>query len=255
MEVLIGLLIGFAIGSTGVGGGAFTAPALVLILRFPPRAAIATALVFAAVVKIGAAGIYLWRKQVNFRVLGYLLAGGIPGAVLGAVLLAEFATGKPGDRLVAVVGALIMISAGSSLFRGTKLKPQAHPQLMLVPFLSLPIGVETGFSSAGAGALGSVLLLSLTNLAPATVVGTDLWFGLAVSATGAAVHAFGGNCNWASLAVLLPSGLVGAILGARFAQVMPSQMLRRALLLWATLVGFLLIYKSLSTGINLASTL
>jgi len=70
MQIVIGLVIGVAIGSTGVGGGTLTAPALILLLGYSPRIAVATALLYSAVVKIGAAVVYLSRQQVNFRVLG-----------------------------------------------------------------------------------------------------------------------------------------------------------------------------------------
>ena len=36
--------------------------------------------------------------------------------------------------------------------------------------------MESGFSSAGAGALGTILLLNYSEMSPAQVVGTDLLF-------------------------------------------------------------------------------
>lgn len=245
MEVLIGLIIGFAIGATGVGGGTLTAPALILILRFSPRMAIATALVFSAVVKIGAAVIYLWRKQVNFRVLGYLLAGGLPGVLLGAVLFNRFNVRRSDGWIIAVIGVLVMVSAGSSLLRFYDAERRTRLRLPLLPFFGLPIGFETGFSSAGAGALGSVVLLNISTLTPAAVVGTDLLFGMITSAAGGAVHIVAGNCDWTSLAILVPAGFAGAIAGVRFAHALPAHKLRRILLLWAGCVGSLLVYKGL----------
>ena len=53
-----------------------------------------------------------------------------------------------------------------------------------------PVGAEVGFSSAGAGALGSAALLSLTPLAPAQIVGTDIAFGFLVSLIGSGAHWF-----------------------------------------------------------------
>jgi len=57
-----------------------------------------------------------------------------------------------------------------------------------LPWLALPIGVEYGFSSAGAGALGSVLLLNYSEMTAPEVVGTDLIFGLVLAAIGGAFH-------------------------------------------------------------------
>ena len=53
-----------------------------------------------------------------------------------------------------------------------------------LPLIGLGIGTEVGFSSAGAGALGSLALLNLTKLTPARVIGTDMLFGLILSLVG-----------------------------------------------------------------------
>ena len=59
---------------------------------------------------------------------------------------------------------------------------------MVMGALAVPIGFEVGFSSAGEGALGSLLLMSFAPLAPVQVVGTDLVFGLALSSVGGGLH-------------------------------------------------------------------
>lgn len=52
MHILIGFLIGLAVGLTGIGGGSFTVPALVLIAGLPAAPAVGTAFVFAAVLQL-----------------------------------------------------------------------------------------------------------------------------------------------------------------------------------------------------------
>ena len=49
-----------------------------------------------------------------------------------------------------------------------------------LPPIAALIGGEVGFSSAGAGALGALVLLNLTTLTAAQVVGTDVVFGFTV---------------------------------------------------------------------------
>src|SRR6478609_7246411 len=87
MEVLLGFVIALAIGLTGVGGGVITAPALILFLGMPPVEAVTTSLIFAACIKLLIAPTYLFRKQVDFRILALLLAGGLPGVVAGSYFL------------------------------------------------------------------------------------------------------------------------------------------------------------------------
>src|SRR5689334_4749526 len=88
--VLLGFIIAFAIGLTGVGAGSVTAPALMILLGVPAAPAVGTALIFGAVTKFVAAPSYLWRRQVNFRVLSWMLLGGLPGAVIGSLFLERF---------------------------------------------------------------------------------------------------------------------------------------------------------------------
>jgi uncharacterized membrane protein YfcA len=244
MEILIGLLIGFAIGTTGVGGGTLTAPALILILGFTPRTSVATALIFSATVKLSAVAIYAWKSQVKYRVLTYLLLGGVSGAVVGSLVIEHFRSGRSEAWVLLIVGLTITASAIAGLVVRPKVQRNAeHKSSFLLP-PAFAIGIETGFSSAGAGALGSLLLLNFTNLSPAAVVGTDLSFGLITSASGGIVHAFAGGCNWTVLANLVPAGMVGTFAGAMVSHRLPSRALRVAILICAALVGILLCLRS-----------
>src|SRR5438046_10579101 len=93
----------------------------------------------------------------------------------------------------------------------------------LLTWLMFPVGAEVGFSSAGAGALGSAALLSLTTLAPAQVVGTDMVFGLLTSVVGGGFHLSAGHFQGAMLMKLIISGVTGAIAGATPHRMVTSQ--------------------------------
>jgi uncharacterized membrane protein YfcA len=194
MDLIIGIVIGFAIGATGIGGGTLMAPALVFALGFSPRAAVATALVFSSFVKVLASGIYLWQRKVDAKVLAYLVCGGVPGAVVGAIVL-EGSKSKTSEPWVLVtLGIIVVVSAGLSLFHFAMSNERPKSRLYLVPLFSFMIGSETGFSSAGAGALGTVMLFNLTTLAPSVIVGTDLVFGLIISTLAGSIHI--GSCAY-----------------------------------------------------------
>jgi uncharacterized membrane protein YfcA len=57
MAFLLGFLIAFAIGVTGVGAGTVTAPLLILALGLPPEVAVGTALLFGFLVKVPAGAV------------------------------------------------------------------------------------------------------------------------------------------------------------------------------------------------------
>jgi hypothetical protein len=113
-----------------------------------------------------------------------------------------------------------------------------------LPLIALGIGSEVGFSSAGAGALGSVALLNLTPLAPAQVVGTDVMFGLALSLIGGGFHLFQGHYQSAILIRLIIGGIVGALIGANLLSVLPSRPLRLALSAWLACMGAQLCWQA-----------
>ena len=94
------------------------------------------------------------------------------------------------------------------------------------PRSALPIGIEVGFSSAGAGALGALCLMNMTTMAPAAVVGTDLSFGLVLSTVGGGIHAAMGDLNIPVLVKLLIGGAAGALAGGLLASRLPSKKLR-----------------------------
>src|SRR5205823_9969631 len=54
-----------------------------------------TSLMFAALVKLLVVPVYLYRRLVNYRVLGLMLLGGLPGVVAGGLYLRHLhSTGK-----------------------------------------------------------------------------------------------------------------------------------------------------------------
>jgi uncharacterized protein len=176
---------------------------------------------------------------VNLRILLLLLAGGIPGVIFGALLLNRLKHSAYNGVLYAALGTLIVASALFHLYRVFRPKPQPsnHDRSRLLPWFALPIGAEVGFSSAGAGALGSLLLLGLTPLAAAEVVGTDLCFGLGLSFVGGIIQIGAGNYDPALLWKLVVGGLIGAFTGSLLAGRIAPRPLRVGLLLALVILG------------------
>lgn len=237
MTYLLGFIIAVAIGLTGVGAGTLTTPLLILALGLPARIAVGTSLIFGAVVKIITSPVYMARRQVDWRTLGFMLAGGVPGVLAGVFLL----KGIDGKAITGVIGLTIVVVAIFNLFRPTA--EYRHDRTKWLTLVALPIGTEVGFSSAGAGALGALSLLSMTKLSAAAVVGTDLVFGLVLSLIGGGVNAGMGNLNGLVLLQLLTGGVPGAIFGAFLAGRVPSKQLRMGLSGAMALLGANLFYK------------
>jgi uncharacterized protein len=248
MAILLGFLIAIAIGVTGVGGGILTAPILILFLGVPPVEAVTVSLLFAAAVKLLIAPAYLWRGQVDFRILGKLLIGGLPGVLLGSVILQRLSAARQSGIVSAVLGLTILGAAAVNLYRvwrGTAHAAGKRDGGRWLPFLAFPIGAEVGFSSAGAGALGTIALMSLTTLTAAQVVATDVCFGLVLSLIGGGFHWAYAHSTPAILWPLLAGGMVGGIAGVYLSGLVPPRPLRAVVCLWLMVIGVQLCWKGI----------
>src|SRR6202161_2642663 len=243
MHLLLGFLIALAVGLTGIGGGSFTVPALLLIVGLPAGEAVGTAFVFAGVLRLIAAPFYLFRRNVNSRYFRLMLTGAVPGLILGIVALRGLARSGNSPVVVLVLGLLLTVTAGLSFVPKAQNPNFVVKNSRWLPWLAFPIGVESGFSSAGAGALGTVLLLNYSEMAPAQVVGTDIVFGLVLAAIGSAVHWTFGSISAPILLQLLAGGVPGVVLGCLLARKVPAQKLKAVVAAVALIAGLQLVWS------------
>jgi uncharacterized membrane protein YfcA len=246
---LLGLLIATAIGLTGVGGGTITTPLLILVLRMKGAVAVGTALTFAAIVKFLIAPMYLFRRQVDFKILAWMCLGGVPGVIAGGLFLNKLSKQVDQRMLYIILGVTIVVAAALNIYRLVRFKGSSgtgdHPRWLAA--LMLPVGAEVGFSSAGSGALGSLSLLGLTRLSAAKVVGTDICFGLVLSILGSGIQIFAGNYNGRVLEFLLLGGVVGSFAGGMLALRIPSRPLKWGLAIWLAALGIQLFVRGIGS--------
>jgi len=243
MQVLIGFVIALLVGLTGIGGGSFTTPALVLIAGLSGAEAVGTALVFSTIVRLTAAPFYIAGKHVHVRYLTLMLLGAVPGLLGGTYLLASFSSRRWNPLVLILIGAILIASSAFTLiFRNVRSHQEVPAWL---PWLTLPIGVETGFSSAGAGALGTIVLLNCSDMPAAKVVGTDLVFGIVLAATGSVLHFGLGSISATALKALLLGGVPGVLLGCALAPRVPSRKLRPFIVALTFLLGLQLIWSGM----------
>jgi uncharacterized membrane protein YfcA len=247
MNFLVGFLIAMAVGLTGIGGGSFTVPALVLLAGLGAGEAVGTAFLFAGVLRLIAAPFYLLKKQIHARYLWLLLRGAVPGLLVGtwALRLLNRDAGNP--LVILLLGVLLAASSSVTFIRRVQNHAFAGKNHRWLPWLALPIGVESGFSSAGAGALGTVLLLNYSEMTPAQVVGTDLLFGLVLAAIGSAFHWTFGSISLPILFQLLLGGVPGVVLGCLLARRVPANKLKTAVAMVAIFAGLQLVWSGSRT--------
>jgi len=247
MNLLIGFLIAAAVGLTGIGGGSFTVPALVLLAGLTAGEAVGTAFLFAAVLRLIAAPFYLLRKQIHSRYLWLLLQGAVPGLLLGTWALRWLNRDAGNPVVILVLGVLLAASSSVTFIRRVQNHAFAGKNHRWLPWLALPIGMESGFSSAGAGALGTVLLLNYSEMTPAQVVGTDLLFGLVLALIGTAFHWSFGSISMPILFQLLLGGIPGVVFGCLLARKVPANKLKTAVAMVAIFAGLQLVWTGSRT--------
>lgn len=242
MHSLVGFIIALAVGLTGIGGGSFTVPALVLLVGLTAGEAVGTAFLFAGVLRLIAAPFYLLGKKFHSRYLRLLLQGAIPGLLLGIWLLHYLSRDAGNPIVILLLGLLLAASSSITFIRRAQNHSFAGKNSRWLPWLALPIGMESGFSSAGAGALGTVLLLNYSEMTPSQVVGTDLVFGLVLAVIGSAFHWTFGSINDSVLLQLLAGGVPGVIIGCLLSRKVPARRLRAAVALIAIVAGLQLVW-------------
>lgn len=82
--VAIGTLVGVIVMATSIGAGAVTLPLLVLIRRYSIRTIVGSDLAFSAFITVLASLIHYGRGDVNLGLGMILLAGSIPGVIVGS---------------------------------------------------------------------------------------------------------------------------------------------------------------------------
>lgn len=247
MELVLGFLIAALIALTGVGAGTITAPMLILFLHVPVPEAVGTALVYSAAVKLVVVPVQIWRRQVDWRVLGVMLLSGIPGVVIGVYYFQKLVRGQGNTLwLYLALGLMIVLSSTWHIYRhfrpAQRQRTSAHPGWLAA--VMLPVGAEVGFSSSGAGALGTLALLGLTRLEIPKVVGTDLCFGLCLALIGGSLHLSQGGVDSVLLTHLIIGGVAGALVGTGLAPRIPARAMRLALSVWLFALGMQLCLQS-----------
>ena len=230
---------------TGVGGGTLSVPLLTLVTGQPIWESVGTALLFSSVVKIYAAWRYYLDRNIDFHVLRTLLLGGLPGVIAGSFLMQRWSGEHNKRTMIAAVGGIVAATSGVSLYRTFRTFQRTCSPAGVICVIACLIGIEIGFSSAGAGALGSVLLFNTTTLSAVSVVGTDLAFGLALSLVGGFIHLSTGNWHPQLLIPFVTGGLVGVFLGARLSRRISPGRLRQVVLASATILGLALLKQGL----------
>lgn len=266
--VIIGLgwLVGFLSGMFGVGGGFLTTP-LLIFYGIPPAIAVASSASQVTGSSVSGALAYYRRGQVDLRMGGVLVLGGMAGSVLGSFLFAWLKSLGQIDVTIGVIYVLFLGGVGGLMLKEaitTLRRPpddpapgrtrRHHPIIAALPWrmrfpksgvfisplapfgIGAAVGVLTVIMGVGGGFIMVPALLYVLGMSAGVVVGTSLFQIVFVTAIATLLHATQSQTvDIVLAALLLVGGVIGAQAGARSAQKLPAEKLR--LLLALLVVG------------------
>ncbi|HEY4183489.1 MAG TPA: sulfite exporter TauE/SafE family protein [Polyangia bacterium] len=237
--ILGGLIVGFLVGMTGVGGGALMTPMLVLIFGVEPLTAVSSDLVAAVIMKPIGGGVHLRRGTVKLDLVKWLMVGSLPCAFLGVVLLKMAGSGPAlQSHIKTGLGYALLAAASGILVR--PLLARRHRDVSTdekVPVRIIPTiligafgGLVVGMTSVGSGSLMIVLLFLLyPRFRLSDLIGTDLVQAIPLVFSAALGHLLLGDFKLALTGSILIGAVPGVYLGARLSSRAPDGLLRPVL--------------------------
>lgn len=242
---IVGLVVGFLIGLTGVGSGSLLAP-LLLILGIQPATVVGSDLGYSVITKLTGIGVHFAKGAVKWRYVGLMALGSIPGAVLGTKLISHLLKSqgavKHGMGWVLIVTAVIALSAEFARRRGSNWAGRLqHPRPWVIPFFGLVIGLIVGATSVGSGSLIDLTLMLFSPLTAAEVVGTGIAHGVLLTGVATALHWNLGTVDTALVFNLLLGSLPGVLLGSFTAHRAPTRNLKLVVASLILVSGFSMI--------------
>ncbi len=242
---LAGLVVGFLIGSTGMGAGSLMAPLLITVFNVNAVAAVGTDLLYSAGTKLVGGVRHMTLNTVHRELALYMAAGSVPASVGGVYVLHRLAASRgaeiQNDLKKVIAWALILVAIAVAVRTFVTLRaiwtdnlPKDGPLNRRHRVLAMGVGLVFGFifglTSVGAGAFFGMALLILFPLSTLRVVGTDLFHGALVNiAAAAAAWLFLPSMHLSSIGFLMLGSVPGILLGAEVSVKLPEKALRGSL--------------------------
>ncbi|MBS3165031.1 sulfite exporter TauE/SafE family protein [Candidatus Woesearchaeota archaeon] len=248
LEIAVGALCGFLVGTSGLGGPMLFFPLLVTLFRVPAGDAVAISLAFNAIIRTESLAQH-W-KEVDWRSAGWLLLGGIPAGIamvlyvhaLHADLLREAAF----DRTVSIAVGILLLFFGMVQLLNGLLPARSTPREKGAAWQGIAAGAFCGMvfaaTSVGAGfvALALTLLFSLGSL---QAVATQLLVSAVLTGVPGLIYIVAGTVHLSTLVPFLLGGVPAVALGSRVSHHVKESLLSVIVALVILTGGALLLYS------------
>ena len=230
----------------GVSGAVLLLPFQVSVLGTPSPAVTPTNLLYNVVATPGALYRYWRQGQTGGRLALVLIAGTVPGVIVGSAIRVEL---LPGPRVfdLVVAGVLVPLGCWLAVTRPARAdRPSAPVRVIPVPALAAlaaVVGCVGGIYGIGGGSILAPILIGSgrppSEIAPATLASTFVTsVAGVVTFTILAVHAHGPVApDWPVGIALGAGGLAGGYAGARMQSRLPDVLVRRLVGVLVIIIG------------------
>ena len=253
--VIAGLVVGFIVGMTGVGGGSLMTPIL-LWFGINPATAVGTDLLYAAITKSSGVLVHRKNKNIDWAITGWLTLGSVPAVAMTLWFLSTLHTAPEAMNAIIkqALGYVLFATALAILFKkrllefahkraGGNYNPNGVRLNVMTVITGLILGTMVALTSIGAGALGTVALFILYPLLPTRrLVGTEIAHAVPLTLVAGLGHASMGNMDWGVLGFLLMGSLPGIWLGSHLTGRISDEVLRPCLATMLLLIGYKLAF-------------
>jgi uncharacterized membrane protein YfcA len=254
LEILSGLLLlaigaGFIGAVSGLGGGVFIVPALVIIAKMPMRIAVGASLISVVATSAGASVAFVRDGWTNLKVAMVLECATVTGAIVGAYLAgviptyvleglfalmmlqsAYFSLMKHEETLLAKGGIIArkLRMSGEIPDESGRLQHYEVINVRYGSLLMLVAGIMSGLLGIGAGAVKVIAMDQVMHI-PLKVSSATSNFMIGVTAgAGALVFLSRGDVATTIAAPVAVGVTVGALVGSRLLPILKVQHLRTA---------------------------
>ena len=235
--ILLGFIVGFLIGLTGVGGGSLMTPALIF-LGVEPLIAVGTDLLYATVTRAFGVFFHGIKRGIRYDIAMKLLAGSVPAVLLGGILLHWIDRQVLNRYLTLLLGGILITTAVLSIIK-EEIHVPIRPRWAYVYILGFIVGLTVQFTSVGAGVIISFTLMNVAKLEPRDVVGVAMVYGLTLSGLSLLNYVSIGGVNYRIALFLVLGTVPGVYLGTHVNRSANREKLKKTINVIILIIGVL----------------
>jgi uncharacterized membrane protein YfcA len=242
----MGVLIAAVASTVGIGGGILWMPFLIIILKLRPDTAVVTSLLIQTA-GMGSGTVAFWfKRQIDVRLMLFLLAVTIPGIIVGVLLTKLLAPVHLELTLGILTLSIALIFVSSSGRYGEESKARSNLKTARrYSFAFSTMAIASGMLSVSIGEWLVPLMRSKLSLTMRVAVATSIATIFGICILGASLHlCMGGRADMAALCWATPGVLIGGQIGPRIAERTNDRILKEIFIFLLTLIGIHLIYNS-----------